>query len=693
MKDKRHDEMKQTIKQLRNAMAINDWNVVSDEFANINKQLTKAAALVAEEGVPTYYIACIVKIAELVEQTAADKEKVKKMSKTNAKSLNAMKQNIKKNNETYKVQIAKYLENPEAEEDQQSESGSESDSESDSGSGSGSDSEDEDKEGKKAKAKDSKPKAAGSDDDEDSDDSEWPSDSTSSSSSDDDGSAPMGRGISKWMKTGDGSDSDSDEGFEKVAKKKDKGPRVQGPGKKKVGDDAPKEAKEEVKMVLNEENVMKKLDELMAQRGRRGTSKKDQIAQLELLSTAQIPPVMSAMVLVHLIAAQFDTSMTRNNVNHMPISFEIVEEGTGMSKSSRENCLWTKCMHNVRKLLQVLRENPELTEEATGQQSATTTSMQGAPPNDAVEMMDADDEPLIVAQNLVSFVERLDDELYLSLRLLDSHSAEFLKRLLDIAPLLSLAKEVQEYYEKISNHQVAARLAMRRLEHLYYKHDDLIARASLKCEQPGDCAVNREEYIKELAMKVYRYGDDALRTRAMLCQIYYHALHDRFYQARDMLLMSHLQDNIHHTNSIPVQILFNRVMAQIGLSAFRNGLVLEAHACFDELCGNNRLKELLAQVTTSMSRLVYLLVQARKLRGLMSGFAAEVPQERCALCVESDHLERACARVKNPGPARDVCACFTGAFIPAFLRAIAGARAHGEEAADALPHARQPRAH
>jgi len=48
--------------------------------------------------------------------------------------------------------------------------------------------------------------------------------------------------------------------------------------------------------------------------------------QLEHLSTAVIPPVMSAMVLVHLIAAQFDTSMTRNNVAHMPISFELNDD-------------------------------------------------------------------------------------------------------------------------------------------------------------------------------------------------------------------------------------------------------------------------------------------------------------------------------------------------------------------------------
>ena len=49
-------------------------------------------------------------LAELIENTSKDKEKVKKMSKTNAKSLNAMKQNIKKNNIQYEDDIKKYLE-------------------------------------------------------------------------------------------------------------------------------------------------------------------------------------------------------------------------------------------------------------------------------------------------------------------------------------------------------------------------------------------------------------------------------------------------------------------------------------------------------------------------------------------------------------------------------------------------------
>jgi hypothetical protein len=353
------------------------------------------------------------------------------------------------------------------------------------------------------------------------------------------------------MKTGDG-DSDSDDGFEKVAKKKEKGPRVQGPGKKK-DEDKPKEVKEEVKMVLNEENVKKKIDELMAQRGKRGTSKDEQIAQLEHLATAEISPVMKATVLVHLIAAQFDRSTVRQSVAYMPFKFEVQEEGSDAVRPSREECLWTKCMNNVKRLLEVLRANPELTEEATGQQSASALTT-GVPPPDAADMMDPDDEPLIVAQNLVSFVERLDDELYLSLRLLDNHSADFLKRLLDMAPLLSLAAEVQEYYDNLGQHKVAARLAMRRLEHLYYKHDDLIAKAALQCEQKGDKPQGRQDYVNGLAMHVYRFGDDTLRTRAMLCQIYYLALHDDFYKARDMLLMSHLQDTIHQTTSIPVQV-------------------------------------------------------------------------------------------------------------------------------------------
>lgn len=82
--------------------------------------------------------------------------------------------------------------------------------------------------------------------------------------------------------------------------------------------------------------------------------------------------------------------------------------------------------------------------------------------------------------------------------------------------------------------------------------------------------------------------------RAMLYHVFHHALHNDFHTARDMLLMSHLQETIHGAD-VMTQILYNRAVVQIGLSAFRIGLVREAQATLQDIFNTQRVKELLAQ--------------------------------------------------------------------------------------------------
>ncbi len=100
--------------------------------------------------------------------------------------------------------------------------------------------------------------------------------------------------------------------------------------------------------------------------------------------------------------------------------------------------------------------------------------------------------------------------------------------------------------------------------------------------------------IHNLCAYLYGAGNSLLRTRAMLSHIYHHALHNDFYTARDMLLMSHLQESIHSAD-VATQILYNRTVVQLGLCAFRCGLIKESQAILQDIFTTQRVKELLAQ--------------------------------------------------------------------------------------------------
>lgn len=74
-------------------------------------------------------------------------------------------------------------------------------------------------------------------------------------------------------------------------------------------------------------------------------------------------------------------------------------------------------------------------------------------------------------------------------------------------------------------------------------------------------------------------------------------MHNEFFRARDLLLMSHVHQDA-SSLEIEAMILYNRAVAQLGLSAFRNGLIEETEGVLRDLYSNPALvREKLAQGT------------------------------------------------------------------------------------------------
>ena len=95
-------------------------------------------------------------------------------------------------------------------------------------------------------------------------------------------------------------------------------------------------------------------------------------------------------------------------------------------------------------------------------------------------------------------------------------------------------------------------------------------------------------------------GSQREKIRALLHVAYSKSLHDDYYQARDLLHTPNIQELAMQTD-VSTQILYNRNLVQLGLCAFRNGLIQDAHACLSQVCPKH--KELLAQGLSNLKNI------------------------------------------------------------------------------------------
>ncbi|KAK4538678.1 hypothetical protein CDCA_CDCA19G4703 [Cyanidium caldarium] len=615
---KKYEALTAKLRAIKNHVKINDWTAVQQDFEELNKRLERALTADVISGkrppVPRVYIAALVLLEDAVAKVQADRPR---LSKTNTKALNTTRQRLRKNNREHEADIAAFRE-----------SGADP---------WGSEGGDEEPATTAAAAATARPASSASELDastsasSSSSSSSWASSSTESdeqeSETDEDESgseaessasstAGRARGAraARWLKSGSASsESESEASSEEIsaaataARRKRQERRARVAARRGRGDEddedeaftgkavtaaAVRAARRERAEDLTAAQLEERLGEVVAARGRKGTDRREQVEQIQWLTRGANSPAQLVRVLLHLVAAQFDLALQ-------------------LGLMSRE--MYHEALNTAERLLAMAREHPDCVRTSTRDVAAAATDALGA---DEVSSR----EPVLV--DLAALVERLNDELYRAWQLTNPYSAEYVERLKDEPRWMRLAAQVQRHYQfTCRDLQQAARVAARRVMHLYYKSSEVTRRMhEYRHRQPHGDAVgdaggsdeedaSPEERFEALTVLVYRYGEERVKAETTLAHVYHLAVEDRFHEARDLLLMSHLQDNIAHSDA-PLQVLYNRALAQLGLAAFRAGMVTEAHQCLADLCSPPQFFDPRTGTTTSsVTRIKELLAQ------------------------------------------------------------------------------------
>lgn len=194
------------------------------------------------------------------------------------------------------------------------------------------------------------------------------------------------------------------------------------------------------------ESILKHLRTIMESRGKKNTDRAEQIKIMEKLFEVAATPYQQIRVLLTIISTRFDLT-------------------TGVQTFMSQD-QWKAAEQEFGKLLTVLEANRDLVVT-----------------ENAEEWEDDDKQPTItpgekfkIPGSIVSYVERLDDELTRSLQHIDPHTAEYIDRLSDEGALYNNITRVLLYTENLrqdENLQIPQdslnRIVMRRLEHVYFK--------------------------------------------------------------------------------------------------------------------------------------------------------------------------------------------------------------------------------
>ncbi|EDK46060.1 conserved hypothetical protein [Lodderomyces elongisporus NRRL YB-4239] len=297
-------------------------------------------------------------------------------------------------------------------------------------------------------------------------------------------------------------------------------------------------------------------------RGKKNIDKSEQVTTLEGLISDEASDFELISLYQSLLSVRFDASSNQ--------SFMAIQD-------------WRSNKRDLNNLLDILVKSKvyQLSEE--GQ---TTDDID-------IEPTANEDGVKVIYGSVTSLIDRLDDEFTKSLQNTDPHSMEYVERLKDETEIYNLIVRGQAYIESIvadkQQSNQLARVVLRRLEHIYYKPNQLIkANEEEAWKNIKPSTQTPSEVIESLTQ--FLQSNKVFAKQALLYSIYYYAVNGDYNKAKELFLSAHF-----NLSDSALQVSYNRALVQLGLSAFRSGAIEESHKILNEMVNSQRSKELLGQ--------------------------------------------------------------------------------------------------
>ena len=541
VKEKRTKELDDTITLMNNSARIKDVSKVCDSFALLIQAFERGKFnLQTDSSVGRSYLKALLDLESFITEQWESKSK---LNKTNAKALNTLRQRWRKYTKDFQEELEAYKENPNAE---------------------GSASEPDEVEERDPTPLPSSPipldePAVDSEDKSDvkDDDSEWSDDpvsggASSSADTDSDIGGEFKLTARHFLKSYTQAKKSSEVTKKRATEAKERKPKEETEDDKKNLKQGEQAEELTVQRVLNEE------DKILSLRGRTSERPAQLVEGLIKLQTkareAKLGEALSLRLSFRIISAIFDLK---------PSSVNLV----GQSRK------WDLSLKYIREVLEQLLQHPEI-------------KLYESLPEGDTEL----EEEVPVIGDPLMWVERLNTQLFQLLQSTDHNSYLYVERLRDDSVLFlifSLLEDFLKSTDAVTDSFV--RLAILRLEHHYYKSTALL-KATYYKEEGKD----PDKIVTSLAEFVFENDNKEMYTKAVIFLVYYQAINDNWIRAQQLMLSHRVQDTIQQYSK-EIQILYNRVLAQLGICAFRHGYLEIAHDTLLDLIANSRLKEHLAQ--------------------------------------------------------------------------------------------------